>query len=110
MPTRRPTPRVSERPHPSQWGEDELMTLDEAVALYWPMGPLTVASLRTAIRNNRLPVAEVARKFLVSPKGIRAMSQPRTIGRNPVDSDEGKALSAKNRDHDSWAAALSGPK
>ena len=44
-------PRVAERPDPRDWDDYELLTLPEAAGLFWPRGPLTVATLRTAIRD-----------------------------------------------------------
>jgi hypothetical protein len=67
-------PRVLLRPHPSQWSDDELMSLPEAVALFWPKGPLTISSMRTAIRNCQLPYADIAGKFLINKSGIAALS------------------------------------
>jgi hypothetical protein len=46
--------RGSCRPTPARWDMDELLTLNEAAALFWPDGPLTVTSLRNAIRNHQL--------------------------------------------------------
>ena len=43
--------RISLRPDPASWGDDELMSLAEAARLFWPDGPLTLASLRTAVRD-----------------------------------------------------------
>ncbi|MBB3020402.1 hypothetical protein FHR70_003483 [Microvirga lupini] len=67
-------PRVAARPDPALWREDELLSLGEAVALFWPDGPLSVSSLRTAIRDGRLPVSVVAGKFFVTPLALRALS------------------------------------
>ncbi|HEY8162849.1 MAG TPA: hypothetical protein VIF34_11360 [Methylocystis sp.] len=67
-------PRVAARPDPALWGEDELLTLREASALFWPQGPLTERSLRTAVRDGRLPVSMVARKLLTTPKALRELS------------------------------------
>ncbi|WP_271599410.1 hypothetical protein [Bradyrhizobium sp. CCBAU 45384] len=67
--------RVALRPHPEQWSEEELMTLSEAAALYWPMGPLTCTSLRTAVRDGKLEVAEIAGKLLTNKISIRKMAQ-----------------------------------
>jgi hypothetical protein len=53
-------PRVENRPDPSEWPDDELMTLPEAAALFWPNRPLTTTSLRTAVRDRRLEIAEIA--------------------------------------------------
>ena len=74
MSTRIP-PRVAERPDPASWSADELLTLAEAATLYWPRGPLSVSSLRTAVRDQRLPVTVIARKFLVTPAAILEMSR-----------------------------------
>ena len=48
-------------------------SLAEAVARFFPHGPLTVSSLRTEIRKGRLRVALVAGKYLVSESAIREM-------------------------------------
>jgi hypothetical protein len=75
--------RVAERPDPNHWDGDDLLTLPEAVALFWPQGPLTVPSLRTAIRDGRLAVVIIGRKHLVTPSCIRAMSRScRTFARD----------------------------
>ena len=66
--------RVEERPDPQQWRSDELLTLPEAAALYWPRGPLGVSSLRTAIRDGVLDATRIAGKLLVTPAAIAAMS------------------------------------
>jgi hypothetical protein len=65
--------RVRARPDPGQWGDDELMSLAEAAALFWPHGPLTTTSLRTAVRDRRLDVAEIAGKILTNKLAIRRM-------------------------------------
>jgi len=44
-------PRVAKRPSPAEWSGNELMTLREAAALFWPHGPIREASLRTACRD-----------------------------------------------------------
>ena len=35
--------RAKARPDPAQWGEDEVMTLVEAAAVFFPQGPLTLS-------------------------------------------------------------------
>ncbi|MCO5091704.1 hypothetical protein [Bosea sp. (in: a-proteobacteria)] len=63
------------------WKEDELLTLTEAVALFWPRGPLTVTSLRTAGHEGTLEITVVAGKHFVTPAAIRSMGRkavPRT--------------------------------
>jgi hypothetical protein len=66
-------PRILERPDPAQWDENELLNFKEAVALFWPSGPLTVHSLRTAHRSGQLGVAVIAGKFLTTKAAIREM-------------------------------------
>lgn len=68
------TERVCARPDPALWADDELMTLAEAAALYWPAGPLTETSLRTAIRDGRLPISQIAGKFFVTKAALRALT------------------------------------
>ena len=75
MPRTAATARVTTRPDPSQWRDDELMTLTEAAALFWPAGPLSTASLRTAHRNGQLAVAVIARKFLTTKAAVEAMAR-----------------------------------
>jgi hypothetical protein len=67
--------RIALRPDPAQWRDDELMTLHEAAVLFWPMGPLTTASLRTAVRDGKLEVAEIAGKLLTNKFSITKMSR-----------------------------------
>jgi len=67
--------RAIERPHRDDWRDDELMTLVEAVTVFWPKGPLTVSSLRTAIRQGKLRVTVVARRHLTTPGAIARMSE-----------------------------------
>lgn len=66
--------RVAKRPDPAQWSDAELMSLYEAAALFWPDGPLTVTSLRTAVRDGKLGVAEIAGKLLTTKAAIAEMS------------------------------------
>jgi hypothetical protein len=56
------------------WAHDELMNLAEAARLMWPDGPLTERSLRTAIREGRLPISVVAGKFFVTKQALGALS------------------------------------
>ncbi|MHC2617997.1 hypothetical protein ACVIW2_000028 [Bradyrhizobium huanghuaihaiense] len=70
-----PPARVCARPDPAQWSDDELLTLNEAASLFWPMGPLTCTSLRTAVRDGKLEVAEIAGKLLTSKRSISKMAQ-----------------------------------
>ena len=65
--------RVESRPSPDQWGEDELLTLEEATCLFWPDGPLTTTSLRTAQRDGQLAVARIAGKVLTTRGAVETM-------------------------------------
>jgi hypothetical protein len=40
--------RAKARPDPAQWVDEEVMTLVEAAAVFFPQGPLTLSSLRRA--------------------------------------------------------------
>lgn len=71
--------RVLARPSPELWDLDELMSLPEAVRLFWPDGPLTVNSLRVAIRDGTLPVAIVAGKHLTTRRAVLEMSACRPL-------------------------------
>jgi hypothetical protein len=87
-------PRVVLRPDPAQWSADELMTLQEAAWLFWPLGPLTTTSLRTAVRDHQLDVAEIAGKILTNKDSIVKMSRcsARTKPVAPAPADPGAGM------------------
>ncbi|MCP1538195.1 hypothetical protein J2W79_003252 [Methylorubrum extorquens] len=66
-------PRIADRPGPEEWTDDELLTLPEAAALFWPAGPITTNTLRTAGRDGSLAITKVAGKFFTTPMAIRRM-------------------------------------
>src|SRR5258708_28810978 len=68
--------RVKARPRPQDWADDEAMTLIEAVAVFFPDGPLTLSSLRTAIDARKLDIATVAGKHLTTPRAIKRLVAP----------------------------------
>ncbi|MGE7471965.1 hypothetical protein ACQKLX_21165 [Bosea sp. NPDC003192] len=74
-------PRIQERSRPELWSQDEILTLIEAAALWWPHGPLTVKSLRHAIAAGQLPFLRLAGKLFVTPRAIREMT---TCTRTPT--------------------------
>lgn len=76
--------RVTTRPDPEQWGEHELMSLAEAAALMWPQGPLTETSLRTAVRQGRLPISKVAGKFLTTRAALAMLAVCERLPAEPV--------------------------
>jgi hypothetical protein len=65
--------RVRRRPDPADWDDEDPLTLDEAVAVFFPDGPLTVSSLRTEIRKGNLRAAKVAGRFFVTPAALRSL-------------------------------------
>lgn len=67
--------RVALRPDPAQWSGTELMSLQEAAALFWPLGLLTTTSLRTAVRDQILEVVVIAGKILTSKDCVEKMSR-----------------------------------
>lgn len=74
---RNPFARLQARPLPADWPEDEPMTLPEAVAVFWPDGPLTITSLRTAIRNGDLAFRKIAGKVFTTPRALKEMTAVR---------------------------------
>ncbi len=81
--------RARARPDPSQWSEDEVMTLVEAVAVFFPQGPLTLSSLRTAVASGTLEIAKVAGKDLTTPRAIRKLVKPSCRAAKPSRHDSG---------------------
>lgn len=91
-------PRVQERPNPREWEEHELLTLAEAAALFWPNGPLTVRSLRTAVRDEILQVTWIAGKIFTTPESIRLMARPKNSPNRPMPSlDTASALTSRKK-------------
>lgn len=80
--------RVQARPDPAAWELDELMSLPEAAALFWPAGPLSTHSLRVAVRDGALPVTIVAGKILTTRRSVLSMSVCRPIPGKATPSDE----------------------
>lgn len=71
--------RVADRPRSEEWNDDELLTLPEAAALFWPNGPITTNTLRTAGRDGTLAITKVAGKFFTTPMAIRRMGQGEAV-------------------------------
>jgi hypothetical protein len=72
--------RLTAKPHPDDWEWDELLTLPEAAMLLWPNGPLTVRTLRTAVRDGQLAVARIASKLFTTRRALSEMTKCRAIG------------------------------
>jgi hypothetical protein len=80
---RRVLARVFSRPEPEKWAADELMTLAEAAALFWPDGPVTVPTLRTLVRKGQLRIAIVGRRHMTSRRAVEEM-QVAEVRRHPA--------------------------
>ncbi len=59
-----------------------MLTLPEAAALFWPAGPISTNTLRTAARDGTLAITKVAGKFFTTPLAIRRMGQDQA-GKTP---------------------------
>ena len=71
-------------------------SLEQAVAHFFPHGPLTVCSLRTLIRQSKLQAFKVAGKLMVTESGIQEMlSQCRVIRNRPASTSREKIVAAK---------------
>ena len=81
--------RAKARPDPTRWGDDEVMTLIEAAAVFFPHGPLTLSSLRTAAAAGTLEIAKVAGKDLTTPRAIRKLVKPSCLAVKPSRRDSG---------------------
>ena len=68
--------RVKRRPRPEQWLDDEPITLAEAVALFFPEGPLTINSFRKAAKRGDLAVRRLLGKDFTTPRAVREMTKP----------------------------------
>ncbi|WFU41445.1 hypothetical protein QA640_02630 [Bradyrhizobium sp. CB82] len=71
--------RVRLRPLVSDWSEHELITLPEVVALFWPGGggPVTLTTIRTAVRDGDLDIVPIAGKFFTTKAAVIRMATPR---------------------------------
>ena len=87
--------RAIARPDPAQWSEDEVMTLVEAAAVFFPQGPLTLSSLRRAAAAGTLEIAKVAGKDLTTPRAIRKLVKPSCRAVNPSRHDSGSERTTK---------------
>lgn len=66
-------PRVLARPDIDAWSDWEPINLKECCALFFPHGPLTVRSLRTAIRDGALGTTRIAGKIYTSKQAVLDM-------------------------------------
>src|SRR5262249_16942123 len=73
---RDPLARVCERPLPEQWDADEAMTIIEAVAVFFPPGPVGLSTIRLGAAGGQLAVASVPGKILTTPRAIKQWVRP----------------------------------
>ncbi|UEM13229.1 hypothetical protein J4G43_002420 [Bradyrhizobium barranii subsp. barranii] len=71
------------RRDPSDLGETELISFREAVEIFWPNGPLSVSSLRTAERDGLLAVAFIAGRLYTTKAALREMTRCDLASRRP---------------------------
>lgn len=67
--------RVKLRPNPEDWGARDLITLREAVRIFWPNGPFTIRSLRTAVGQNALGTIKRNRRLFTTREAIEAWTR-----------------------------------
>jgi hypothetical protein len=92
--------RLRTRPRADAWGDDELVSLAEAAALFFPFGPLTASSLRAARRRGELACVEVCGRAFTTPRAIRDMRTPSLAS----DPSQGDAVPVGRRDENAGAA------
>jgi len=80
---RDPLARVRRRPDPADWADDDKLTLREAVALFWPEGPVTLATIRGVIAKGELTPFWLGNRFFVTPAQMRGLFQPRPCRDRP---------------------------
>lgn len=78
--------RIAERPKPELWAMDELITLPEAAALFWPHGPITTSTLRNAARQGKLSLIVLAGKHFTNRAAVEEMcrSAAPLVQNNPM--------------------------
>lgn len=77
------TRRAELRRNHNDLGETELISFREAVEIFWPNGPLSVSSLRTAERDGILAVASIAGKLYTTKAALREMTRCDLTSRRP---------------------------
>ena len=69
--------RLTDRPRPVDWQPDDLITVVEAMALFFPNGPLTANGLRLAYARGQLGGVEIGGKLFTTPAAVAAMTTAR---------------------------------
>ena len=65
--------RVDARPDPSDWGDDDPMTLNEFAQVFGSLYPVTVSAMRTEIGRGRLTATFVGGTYYVTPASVKAL-------------------------------------
>lgn len=65
--------RILKRPNLSDWGEYELITFAEAVALLFPDGPLSTTTLHSLQKRGELEFVKVCGKSYTSINSVRKL-------------------------------------
>src|SRR5947209_13565255 len=71
-----PLRRTKLRPSLDEWRDEEPITLAEAAALFFPHGPLTIASFRRLEASGKLAVTRLAGKDFTTPSAVKEMLRP----------------------------------
>lgn len=75
--------RAQLRRDPKDLGETEIISFREAIEMFWPNGPLSVSSLRTAERHGLLAVVSIAGKLYTTKAALREMTRCDLTSRQP---------------------------
>ena len=71
--------RVRARPTPDLWDPAEPLTLLEAAALMFPMGPVRLNTLRRARKQGLLATKLVCNRLYTRIEAVRAMTMPEIV-------------------------------
>jgi hypothetical protein len=78
--------RLGTRRLPADWGDDDLLTLAEAKALFFPAGPFTATALRSAAERGELSASRICGRLYTTPSAVRRFSQV-ADGKRPDEVD-----------------------
>ena len=89
--------RLTDRPDVADWQDDELVTLAEAAALFFPRGPMTANALRIAFHRGELAGAVVCGRIFTTPRGVGDLSTVRLGPGRPRATDAPEAGAGSDR-------------
>lgn len=70
--------RLQVRPQLQDWKDDELITLIEAAALFFPAGPMSANGLRIAHRRGELAATSICGRLFTTPRDVKALTHTKT--------------------------------